>query len=174
MRLSAHQLAGFICSLGSAIRTVHRTVLISAPPLRGTSSQYAPATPPIQTIRLSSQRAIHFVSRACRRFGSCLAVAHWALRFAPFTGRCSSRPLPRLSALRLGPGRCSLGSATRTVARTQNPNDPPQFARGHFLRLSRLSALRLVSGRCSLGSATRTVHRTVRVSAPRNAPQIMV
>ena len=65
------------------------------------------------TNRLSSQRAIHFASRACRRSGLCLAVAHWALRFAPFTGRCESRP-PRLSALRLVPGRCSLGSAIRT------------------------------------------------------------
>jgi hypothetical protein len=47
-----------------------------------------------------------------------------------------------------------------------NPNNPPQFARGHSLRLPRQSALRLVPGRCSLGSAIRTVHRTVRISAP--------
>ena len=33
-----------------------------------------------------------FASRACRRFSSCLAVAHWALRFAPFIRRCKSRP----------------------------------------------------------------------------------
>ncbi len=38
-----------------------------------------------------------------------------------------------------------------------NPNNAPQFARGHSLRLSHLSVLRLVTGRCSLGSAIRTV-----------------
>ena len=79
----------------------------------------------------------------------------------PQFARGHSLRLPRLSALRLAPGRCSLGSAIRTVVRTLNPNNPPQFAKGHSPRLSRLSALRLVPGRCSLASATRTVHWTV-------------
>ena len=85
---------------------------------------------------------------------------------SPQFAKGHSLRLSRLSALRLVPGRCSLGSATRTVVRTPNPNDPPQFAKGHSLRLPRLSALRLVTGRCSLASATRTVHWTVRVSGP--------
>ena len=48
------------------------------------------------------------------------------------------------------------------------PNKSPQFAKDHSLRLPRLSALRLVPGRCSLGSAIRTVIKT---PIPNNAPQ---
>ena len=50
-------------------------------------------------------------------------------------------------------------SALQSAINDRNPNNSPQFAKGHSLRLSRLSALLLVTGRCSLASATRTVVR---------------
>ena len=86
---------------------------------------------------LSSQSSIRFASRACRRSGSRLSFAHWALRIEPFTGRfdCAA---PR----------------QRPTVRNSQPVSPltPVGAPAH--------GLPLLTGRCGFD-----VHRTSKSSA---------
>ena len=95
----------------------------------------------------------------------CASIALRPIRRYPHCGSARNAPLSLLQTIRLS-SQWAIHCDSQPSSHFLIPNDPPQFARGHSLRLSRLSALRLVTDRCSLGSAIRTVHRTVLISAP--------